>query len=57
MSDRDIRAVESMARTGMDLETLLKCFPQIPQADIENIRSRIQSQITGNTPALKMNCS
>ena len=42
MKEQDVRAVESLCRCGMDLEAILKCFPQFPRTEIEKIFAKIR---------------
>jgi hypothetical protein len=60
MSDQDERAVEGMARCGIDFEGLCDSFPQFSRKDIETIFVKIRQSIGGwSTPVLeiKANCS
>ena len=47
MSERDIRAVEALAHTGMCFDDLCDAFVQFPYEDIEVIYQRIRRQIVG----------
>ena len=42
MKEQDVRAVESLCRCGMDLESILKCFPKFPRQEVENIYLKIR---------------
>ena len=42
MKEQDVRAVESLCRCGMDLEVILKCFPQFPRLEVEKIYQKIR---------------
>ena len=44
MSERDIRAVENMTRTGMCFEDLCDAFIQFPYEDIEIIFQRTRRE-------------
>ena len=44
MSERDIRAVENMTRTGICLEDLCDAFIQFPYEDIEIIFQRTRRE-------------
>ena len=59
MNERDIRAVENMARTGMSLDDLRKLFPVFPMEEVEKIYNRIQEGLNHDQamPQFKMNCS
>ena len=55
MTDRDKRAIENMARTGMSFDDLRKAFSQFP---IEEVYMRIRKETVGNAHAgMKINCS
>lgn len=59
MNEQDKRAVEGMARCGIELEGLKAMFPQFPKDEIKEIYDRIKG--IKNEPetdiSLKMNCS
>lgn len=58
MKERDIRAIENMARTGMSFDDLLKAFVQFPYEEIEKIYMRVRQESVGNVEAgTKINCS
>ena len=59
MNERDIRAIESMARTGMNFDDLRKSFKQFPIEDVERIYMRIRKEKIGKTESdtTKINCS
>lgn len=42
MKEQDVRAVESLCRCGMDLESILKCFPKFPRQEVEKIFLKIR---------------
>ena len=46
MSERDVRAVESMTRTGICFEELCDVFKQFSYEDIEVIYQRIRREIS-----------
>ena len=50
MSERDIRAVEALAHTGICFDDLCDAFVQFPYEDIEVIYQRTRRQITGWSP-------
>ena len=59
MNEQDCRAVENMARTGMDLEGLYACFPKFPKEEIERIYAETKIK-TDEDPAdtlISVNCS
>ena len=60
MSDQDKRAVECMARCGIDFEGLCDSFPQFSRKDIEAIFVKIRKSIDAwstPVPEIKANCS
>ena len=60
MNDQDKRAVEGMARCGIDLEGLCASFPKFPREDIEEIFMETQKSIgswSASAPEIKKNCS
>ncbi|MBR4760619.1 MAG: hypothetical protein IK078_10805 [Lachnospiraceae bacterium] len=59
MKDQDRRAVEGMARSGMELEVLLGCFPSFPRDEVTDVYESIQRLLRGldESMQLKVNCS
>lgn len=59
MNERDQRAVEAMASSGMDLETLQSCFPAFDRAELEKIYRKVKQQKEdgGDGAGLSINCS
>ncbi len=58
MTDRDKRAIENMARTGMSFDDLRKAFSQFPIEEVEKVYMRIRKEAVGNAQAgMKINCS
>lgn len=58
MTDRDIRAIENMARTSMSFDDLRKAFAQFPIEEVEKVYVRIRKETVGNAQAgMKINCS
>lgn len=47
MSERDVRAVETMARTGMCFDDLCDAFMQFTYEDIEVIYQKTRREIVG----------
>ncbi len=47
MSERDVRVVETMTRTGICLDDLCDAFVQFPYEDIEVIYRRVRREIAG----------
>ena len=59
MNERDIRAVENMARTGMSFDELRKAFSEFSIEEVEKIYMRIRRERNDSaksTPS-KINCS
>ena len=59
MNERDIRAVENLARTGMSFDDLRKSFPEFSIEEVEKIYMRIRKERNSdpsNTQS-KINCS
>ena len=42
MNDQDKRAVEGMARCGIDFDGLCKAFPSFPMVEIEKIYMQVR---------------
>ena len=58
LSERDIRTIENMARTGMSFDDLRKAFSQFPIEEVEKVYMRIRKETVGNAQAgMKINCS
>ena len=59
MNERDIRAVENLARTGMSFDDLRKSFPEFSIEEVEKIYMRIRKELNQDPskPQFKMNCS
>ncbi len=59
MNERDLRAVENLARTGMSLDDLRRSFPGFSGDEIEKIYMRIREESTGDPSDVqpKINCS
>ncbi len=47
MSERDVRVVETMSRTGICFDDLCEALAQFPYEDIEVIFQRIRSESIG----------
>ena len=59
MNERDVRAVENLARTGMSFDDLRKSFPEFSIEEVEKIYMRIRKE-RNNDPSnaqSKINCS
>lgn len=60
MTERDIRTIENMARTGMEFDDLCKAFRGFPIDEIERIYMRIRQEAVmgnGGSEGVKVNCS
>ena len=59
MNERDIRAVENLARTGMSFDDLRKSFPGFSIEEVEKIYMRIRKEQSGESSDTqpKINCS
>ena len=60
MNDQDKRAVEGMARCGIDLEGLCASFPKFPREEIEEIFIATRKSIgswSAPEAEIKTNCS
>ena len=60
MNEQDKRAVEGMARCGIDLEGLFAAFPKFSEEEIEEIFVKTRQSIGGwstPVPEIKKNCS
>ena len=59
MKERDIRAVESMVRCGIDLEGLCAVFTTFPKEEVIEIYYRLHAESDREevAPGIKMNCS
>ena len=59
MHERDIRAVENLARAGMSFDDLRKSFPEFSIEEVEKIYMRIRKERNNapSNPQSKINCS
>ena len=58
MREQDRRAVEGMARCGIDLEGLVSAFAQFPKEEIENVYYEIhKDELKSDTIIISRNCS
>ena len=59
MNERDIRAVENMARTGMSFDELRKAFKEFSIEEVEKIYMRIRRErnLSSQKPPFRMNGS
>ncbi len=59
MKERDIRAVESMVRCGIDLEGLCAVFTTFPKEEVIEIYYRLHAESGREevVQGIKMNCS
>ena len=58
MKEQDKRAVEGMARCGIDLEGLISAFSQFPKEEIESVYYEIhKDELKSDTIIISRNCS
>lgn len=57
ISDRDKAVIESMCRTGMDLETLKGCFSKFSEEDVEEIYLRENQKRQNDAPDIIISCN
>ena len=59
MNERDCRAVENMALTGIELDGLYACFPSFGKEEIEKIYNEVKSmpEEDGEENVISVNCS
>lgn len=58
LSERDIRTIENLARTGMGFDDLCNAFVQFPYEEIEKVYMRVRKENVGDIQAgTKINCS
>ncbi len=58
LSERDIRAIENMARTGMGFDDLCDAFIQFPYDEIEKVYMKVRRETVGDIRAgTRINCS
>ena len=59
MNDQDKRAVEGLARSGIDLDGLCDAFPKFPREDIVKIYDYIRNVFHDDKASedIKRNCS
>lgn len=58
LTERDIRTIENMARTGMGFDDLCDAFVQFPYEEIEKVYMRVRRETVGDIQAgTKINCS
>ena len=58
MREQDRRAVEGMARCGIDLEDLISAFSQFPKEEIEEVYQEIhKDELKSDTIIVGRNCS
>lgn len=56
MNDQDKRAVEGMARCGIDFDGLCKAFPKFPIDEIERIFMRIRKNVDNGSTEQDIKC-
>lgn len=58
MKEQDRRAVEGMARCGIDLEGLISAFSQFPKEEIEEVYYEIhKDELKSDNIIIGRNCS
>ena len=59
MKDQDRRAVEGMARCGLDLEALIAMFPGFPADEVTEVYREINRSMSddGEQTTISRNCS
>ncbi len=59
MKEQDIRAVESLCRCGMSLESVISSFPKFPREEIEAIYNSVNKTKSdeGEGIGISINCS
>lgn len=59
MKDQDKRAVEGMARCGIDLEGLITMFPNFPEDEVTEVYREINKNISDDSEdiTISINCS
>ena len=58
LSERDIRTIENLARTGMGFDDLCHAFVQFPFEEIEKVYMRVRRENIKNIhEGTKINCS
>ncbi len=58
MQKQDERAVESMVKCGLPLESVCESFPQFDKTEIKEVFDRIKEEDTSyEVPEMKRNCS
>lgn len=57
ISDRDRAVIESMCRTGMELDTVKGCFPKFSDEDIETVYNEVRNSSHGDAPDIQISCN
>ena len=59
MQEQNKRAVESMCRCGLDLESVINIFPGLPREEIEEVYKSVRGKNTDASGAssISVNCS
>ena len=59
MNEQDIRAIENMCLTGMELNSLYACFPSFSREEIEKIYNEVKSKLEDSVESdvISVNCS
>ena len=58
MNDQDMRAVEGMARCGIELEGLIAAFPKFPAEEIVEVYQKMhENDSFSENVSISINCS
>ena len=59
MNEQDLRAIENMCLTGMELNSLYACFPSFSREEIEKIYNEVKSKPEDGleNKMISVNCS
>lgn len=58
LNEQDMRAVEGLARSGIDFDSLCKAFPKFPIDEVEKVYMQVRkSGQNAHAPEIKTNCS
>lgn len=59
MNEQDLRAIENMCLTGMELDGLCACFPSFSREEIEKIYNDVHNRPNGDQEGstISVNCS
>ena len=58
MNEQDIRAIEGLARCGIELDDLIQAFPSFAKEDVEKVYQDLNTESTENKSIIiSRNCS